>query len=142
MSLKPTLFTQRNPPEDDATGDYYVLGGGPIGEAVAQRLRDAGNRTSIVDESYESTDIPGYQGDPADLQILKNAELTDESTIIVATRKDRQNLLIAQLVSAHFNVGRIIVVANSPDKHDLLAEAGHDPVCATTAISEALVSDL
>lgn len=140
--MKPNLVTGNEPPNDAGETEYYVLGGGPVGEAVAERLSADGHTTTIVDESYDSSELPGREGDPADIQTLKEAGLSDGATVIVATRRDRRNLLIAQLVRAHFDVSRILVLVNVPNRYDVLVEAGHEPVCATTVLSDALVGCL
>ncbi len=140
--MKTNLVTGNEPPDDPGETEYYVLGGGRVGEAVAERLRADGYTTAIVDESYDSSELPGQRGDPADVQTLKAAGLSEGTTVIVATQLDRRNLLIAQIVRTHFDVSRVLVLVNSPDRYDVLAEAGHEPVCATTVLSDALVGDL
>lgn len=142
MKLKPNLSTRSEPPHGVVEAEYYVLDGGQVGEAVAKRLSAEGYTTALVDESYNPSELPGRAGDPTDVRTLKEVGLSDESTIVVASQLDGRNLLIAQLVSANFDVSRVMVLANAPERYDLLAEAGHEPVCATTALSEALVCDL
>lgn len=121
---------------------YYVLGGGHVGVAVARRLRDAGHAVCLVDEDYDHHDIPGYRGDPADVRVLEEAGLTDTSKVIAAAQADRRNLLVAGLVRAHFDVPRVLVLANSPSRATLFEGAGHEPVCATTVLSDALVENV
>jgi trk system potassium uptake protein TrkA len=128
--------------EEETNSEYYVLGGGRVGEAVAERLSADGYPTSLVDESYDSSGLSGTRGDPADVRVLEEAGLSGASTVVVATQLDRRNFLIAQLVRSHFDVSRVLVLANVPERSDSLAEAGHETVCATTALSEALVDDL
>jgi Trk K+ transport system NAD-binding subunit len=116
----------------------YVLGGGHVGAAIAERLRADGHRVVIVDRSYRPGDVPGFVGDPTDLEVLSEARVGGASTVVVAMRSDRRNLLVAQLVRSRFDVPRIIVFVNDPDRCPLFTEAGHEPFCATTALSEAL----
>lgn len=141
MTLKPKLSTKNGPADGDAA-EYYVLGGGHLGKAVAERIQADGYAVSLVDESHDSSDLPGLQGNPADIRTLAEAGLSGAPTVIVATPLDRQNLLIAQLVRAHFDVHRVIVLVNAPERFDLLAETGHELVCATSAVSDALVDNL
>lgn len=121
---------------------YAVLGCGPVGTAVAQRLRADDHTVSLVNESHDSSELPGLRGDPTDVRALEEAGVAAVSTVVVATGSDRRNLLIAQLVRAHFDVSRIVVLANVPSRLDLLADVGHEPVCATTALSDSLVESL
>lgn len=137
------LMTQHHSSADDhsertSERACYVLGGGRLGTAVARRLRSNGYPVSLVDSSADRPETSGRRGDPVDLTLLEEAGLAGASTVIVATRSDRRNLLVAQLVSARFDVPEVVVLANVPDRLDAFAEAGHDPVCATDALSDAI----
>lgn len=129
-------------PEETVTrqgrSEYVVLGGGPIGASIARTLGADKYTVHYIDDSKESADVSDHQSDPSKVQSLERANLTEASTVIVSTRSDRRNLLIAQLVRANFDVSRILVLANDPEKRDLFEKAGHDSICATTAISAAV----
>jgi len=127
---------------DDAT--HYVLGGEHLGTAVATRLRADDHVVKVVDESYdsESFDVSGFQGDPTDVHTLETAGVADASTVVVATESDSRNLLIAQHVRANFDVPRIVVLVNAPCRVHLLEDAGHEPICATTVLSDAITETI
>jgi len=125
--------------ETDGEATHYVLGGGAVGAAVVRRLRNDDRRVELIDESYDDPELPGHRGDPADARVLEDAGVKEASTVVAATGSDARNLLIAQLVRCRFGVSDIVVRVNEPDRHDPLVAAGHEPVCATTALSEALV---
>lgn len=132
------------PAETDAPtpgpdGVQFVLGGGHTGRAVARRLRANGHAVALIDETRHDSALPGTEGDPTDVRVLDDAGVERASRVIVASRSDRRNLLIAQLVRSRYDVDRVLVLANEPPRFDLFADAGHEPVCATTALSEALV---
>ena len=114
----------------------YILGGAHVGIAIAEQLQAAGHRVAIVDDSYESSDIPGFEGDPAAVDVLVESGVETASTVIIVTSSDRRNLLIAQLVRAHFDVQRVIAFVYDPDRAPLFADAGHEPFCVTTAVAE------
>lgn len=118
---------------------YYVLGGDHLGAAVAAELEADGVAvTLITEQSPLQTDA--IAGNPADVSLLAEAGIDETSRVIVATPSDRRNLLIAQLVSVQFGTTSIVVLINNPDRHDPINEAGHDVVCATTALTSALVN--
>lgn len=124
---------------DDADAPaYYVLGGGHVGGAVAERLLASGRRAAVVDRSYRPAGVPGFVGDPADAGVLSDAGIGAASTVVVATRSDSRGLLIAQLVRARFGVPRVIALVDDPDRLLVFAEAGHEPVCVPSALSDAV----
>jgi len=129
---------------DDGSGvDFCVLGGGPVAAAIARSLHADGHLVTAVDEGTDGApDHRVVRGDPADLQQLAAADIGDDSTVIVATPRDERNLLLAQLVRTHFGVADVVVRVNDPDRHDVVAAAGHDPFCVSTVLSTALVDEL
>ena len=120
---------------DDA---YYVLADGHVGRAIAETLQANDQHVTIVAESHESNDIPGFAGDPSALDVLSESGIDAASTVIVATASDRRNLLVAQLVRTHFDVPRVIALVNHPDRTPLFTAAGHEPFCVTTVLSDAV----
>jgi len=137
--MKPNRLRRDDPPGEETGITYCVLGGGHLGAAIVRRLREDGHTVVLVDESNELSETPVLRGDPTDVRVLEEAEVAAASTVIVATESDSRNLLIAQLVRVHFDVPEIVVVANVPERLDLIAEAGHEPVCATSALSDVVV---
>lgn len=121
---------------------HYILGGAHVGIEIAEQLQAAGHRVAVVDDSYESSDIPGFTGDPATVDVLVRSGVDSASTVVVATHSDHRNLLIAQLVRARFDVPRVIVFVHDPDRASLFADAGHEPFCVTTALGAAFGDDL
>ncbi|MFC6737438.1 NAD-binding protein, partial [Halolamina salina] len=73
-----------------------------------------------------------------DSAALREAGIPAASTVVVATRSDRRNLLLAQSIRVRFDTPRVIVLVNSPDRVDPFADAGHEVVCATSAVSTAV----
>ena len=119
-----------------------VLGGEHLGESIVRRLQADGHSVGLVDEGHDSEVVPTNAGDPGDVRVLAEAGAADASVVVVATPRDSRNLLIAQLVRAHFGATDVFVLVNDPDRSDIVADVGHEPVCATTALSKAVVSDL
>jgi trk system potassium uptake protein TrkA len=130
--------TEGNSPGGTDGATCYVLGGGHVAAAIAGRLRTDDRPVSVVSESYEPSEPPGLRGDPTDARVLDAAGVAGASTVVVATRSDRRNLLIAQLVRTRFDVPRVVVLVNAPERLEPLAEAGHEPVCATSALADVL----
>ena len=124
------------------TADTYVVGGGALGIAVARRLLAEDQPVVLVDDVPELPDVPTYSAEPTDIRSLAKAGLHSASTVIVAGPSDAQNLLVAQLVKVRFDVDRIIVLTNHPDRAKAMSDGGIDAFCVTTALSDALVDSL
>ena len=141
-TMKPNRSTEDDRYDAEAVTPYYVLGDGHLGAAVARRLREDGRTATTVDTSGGLPKTPGQTGNLADVRLLEDAGVADASTVLVTTSSDSRNLLLAQLVRAHFDVSRVLVLVNSPPRQNIFADAGHEPVCATTALSDALVENV
>ncbi|WP_255150058.1 NAD-binding protein [Halorarius halobius] len=135
-------ITGAHAPSSEADAEYLVLGGGHLGAAIAGLLHADGRSVRLVDETHDSTDVPGVQGRPDDPSVLDRVGVSDTSRVVVATPRDSRNLLIAQLVKTRFGVLETFVVVNAPERRAVVAEAGHRPVCVTRALSETVVGQL
>jgi trk system potassium uptake protein TrkA len=142
MPLNVYRPTAEAPTGGDSASDYYVLGGAHVGASIARRLRASGHSVTIVDETYEAGSVPGIRGDPSDLDVLRAAGLSGVSTVVVALPRDSQCLLVAQLVRTTFDVSEVLVLVNTPEGRDLVHAAGHESICATTTLSDAVVDTL
>jgi len=142
MTTQPPPNPFARPDPDEQPPAYYVLGGNHVGEAVARRLHDDGRDVAVITEGPTASDVRCIRGDPTELATLEAADVPDASTVVVAGRSDARNLLVAQLVRSNFEVPRVVVLTNDPDVLDPVDQAGHDPVCATTAIADAVHDEL
>lgn len=121
---------------------FYVLGDTPLSEAVATRLCKDGQRVALVGEGHDSDNVPTCNADPTDVKILNTVGLGANSTVVVTTRDDSRNLLIAQLMRSKFDVDRTFILTNQPDRLDVFDHADHEPVCATSALVDAVIDQL
>jgi len=142
MRLQSILTTKAESTAPETDHEYVVLGGGHVGAAVARHLRRAGHAVTVVDETHDPADVPGIRGDPTDRGTLDAAGITDSATVVVAMPQDGLSLLVAQLVRVHFGVDDVRILVQTPDQCDVVADAGHEAICATTALSDAVVAEL
>lgn len=142
MSIKLPMRPLLRSTNEESAADYVVLGGNHVGEAVANRLHDRGYDVVVVTDAPAASAVRTVEADPAELSTLESLALTDAVTVLVATQSDARNLLVAQLVRANFDVPRTVVLTNSPDRTDSVDAAGHEPICATSAIADAVVEEL
>jgi trk system potassium uptake protein TrkA len=137
MDMKRLAADGRTGPEETCT--YHVLAGDHLGSAVARRLRADGHSVSLVEDAW-AADGEGPT-ETVDVGRLEAAGVGEASTVVVATGSDSRNLLVAQLVRTQFDVSDIVVLAHQSERVALFEDAGHDPVCATDALSKALVEN-
>jgi len=101
-----------------------IVGGGRVGRALATRLENRGENVIIIDknaevvESLQKDDFTARQGNGADTDDLKRAEITEAKTVVAATADDNVNLLVAQLAKTRFGVERVVARVNNPGNVD------------------------
>jgi trk system potassium uptake protein TrkA len=128
--------------DSDEHPEYYVLGGQDLGVSLTRQRQEDGCAASFVDELPTPATIQGYHGDPGDAAVLADAGIDASSVVIVLTPTDSRNLLIAQLVRTRFGVADVFVLVNRPERYDLVAEAGCEPISGTSARSGMLSDSL
>lgn len=129
-------------PSDSMTQNKFILGGGKLGLEIAQLLQQNGHKVTIVNKKYKFTDIPGIKGDPINIDVLTKAGLEKASSVIIATKSDSKNFLIAQLIDIHFNTPQITVLVNNPKRLPPISDAGHKTLCLATALYESFTEYL
>lgn len=122
-----------------------IIGGGAIGQTLAERLDAEYNEIQFVDEDEHVIERAVERGLPAteidDIRESVSSETLDvdlTTTIVVATGRDSANLLIAQLIRTRFDAGRLIVRVNEPQNHSVFAELDLVAVYATPVLAAAL----
>jgi trk system potassium uptake protein TrkA len=141
MRIRSTSRT-RAETTDDSSERCYILGGTHLGVAVARQLHAVGHDVTLVAADADADDFRTLQGDPRNLTVLTDAGVAGASVVVVATPDDGQNLLVAQLVKTCFGVADVFVVVHAPDRSDLVAAAGHEPICATSVLADAVATDV
>lgn len=124
-----------------ASETAFVVGGGPVGREVATRLTNSGEAVTFLDQSPPSNPPSGqtvravdsFEGDA-----LEASGLGDASTVIVLDSDDATNLLVAQLARARFDVDRVLVRLNEPERASVFDRPGIETVDATAAIADAV----
>lgn len=122
------------PSPETRNPEACVLGDGALGDALHSRLAEDGLDVARFDGTLSSADETAA---PA-VDARWDPPIDSAGTAIVATASDARNLLVAQRLRARCDVDRVVVVTNSPDRVDAIAAAGHDPLCATTVLADAL----
>jgi len=98
-----------------------VVGGGRVGQALAERLEDRGEEVMIVErdpDAIEALRRQGFtvtEGDGTDRDVLEAAGAERAKVIAAATRDDDANLLVGQLAKNTFEVDTVVARVNIPE---------------------------
>jgi len=98
-----------------------VVGGGRVGQALADRLEDRGEDVVLVEANQETVEglrQDGYSvhhGDGTDKAVLENAGATNAKVLAVATADDDVNLLVGQNAKNAFGIDTVVARVNDPD---------------------------
>jgi trk system potassium uptake protein TrkA len=122
-----------------------IVGAGRVGSSVAKTALTAGHEVSVLDEdplSHERLDV-GAEGTWEDrggrftvgtaleIDALLEAGIEQADAFIAATDGDNTNLVVAQLASKRFGVGRVIVRVMDPYRAAWYAEQGLETISPT-----------
>lgn len=121
-----------------------VIGMGEIGITLANSLSSRGHTVSIIESDEEKlkaasriTDTQIFEGDGADIDILKDAKTHESDALIASTGDDRTNLM-ACLVASTMKIPRIISLVNHPKNEGLFTKLGIMVVPEATNIARVL----
>jgi trk system potassium uptake protein TrkA len=138
MTIQDTTLDSTHQASDEFA---FVVGGGPVGREVADRLTVDGETVTFVDRA-PSTDPPPSQTVQAvnsfEATALDDAGLGDATTALVLEADDATNLLVAQLARTRFDVDRVLVRLNDPDRASVFERPGIETVDTTAALATAV----
>ncbi|GAA0470835.1 NAD-binding protein [Halococcus dombrowskii] len=124
--------------------ETLVVGGdGTVGETLARRLVHGSAVVLFIGEDEHAVEratsagVDARLADPSETATLDGEAIEAMGTAIVASRTDRRNLLVAQLLGLR-RTERVIALVNDPRNVDAFAAAGIEPVCAATTLASAL----
>jgi NhaP-type Na+/H+ or K+/H+ antiporter len=101
-----------------------VVGGGRVGQALAERLEERGEEVLILDvdeqvvESLRSAGFSARLGDGTSADVLEHVGAGNAKVVAAATGEDDVNLLVAQLARNTFDVETVVSRVNQPDNVD------------------------
>ncbi|QIO25460.1 TrkA family potassium uptake protein [Haloarcula sp. JP-L23] len=116
-----------------------IIGGGQVGQQIADRLEYRGDDVCIVEEDEQRVALlnaEGYQvihGDGTDLSVLRASDIDRADIVIAATGDDDTNLLTTQLVKTKFDVETILARVNEPSNEEPFEELGIQTISRSIA---------
>ena len=95
--------------------NVIICGAGKVGFSISKQLSAQGNSITVIDPSSEdikkindTQDVKGIVGRATLPSVLENAGAENTDMIIAVTRNDETNMIICQLASSLFSIGKKI----------------------------------
>ncbi|MEF8814385.1 MAG: cation:proton antiporter, partial [Halovenus sp.] len=121
-----------------------IIGGGRVGNELAERLEERGENVVIIEEDEQvanelrSSGFTVRVGDGTDTEVLLQAGAENAKTIVAASGDDDTNLLVAQLAKSKFDVEKIITRVNEPENREAFEELGIETISETDSTAWAI----
>ncbi len=130
--------------QEAKANSVIIVGGGNIGVSLAKRLEESkfGANTKLIELkkeraeniSVELNDTLVINGSSLDLEILKEAKISETETIISVTNQDEVNILTSLLAKKQ-GCNKAISLANDATYRPILEPLGIDDVLSPQAIT-------
>ena len=115
-----------------------IIGCGRVGSAIAMELDRNGWDVTAIDENEGAIDRLGshwgggfVKGHGMDIAVLGEAGIEHADAVVVATRGDNTNIVVAQVARKRFEVPCVVVRLLDPARADFYRERGLHVVCPT-----------
>ncbi len=115
-----------------------VIGCGRLGSLLAGRLSAQGNSVVVVDReesAFEnlSSEFSGFQivGDAAEMATLRQAKLDKADCLLVVTREDNVNLMVAQIGRIFFETPTVLARVFDPAREAIYKELDIETISPT-----------
>lgn len=102
------------PPEAGARATHFVPGGRHVRLAIYEQLQTDGYPVTVVDERYDSADVPGVEGSSTSVEIITRAGPETDAAVVVGTRSDARTFPSARLVRVDVDAPRTVVLVDHP----------------------------
>jgi trk system potassium uptake protein TrkA len=117
------------------TRQATIVGGGTVGTTVALGLEEAGWSVKIIETDRERCEEISalldktlvLHGDGADIDLLEQEQIGEDSVLVVVTSNDEKNLLVS-LLAKSMGVPRILTRATTQANERLFERVGIDVV--------------
>lgn len=99
-----------------------IVGGGLVGETLAEKLSHDGHDISLVEQSPsaaraldERLDVQVVQGNGAKAPVLRAAGIEDAELVVAMSNSDETNMIVGLLAASLFRVSHIVVRLRDPE---------------------------
>lgn len=130
--------------------NIIIIGGGKVGYYLTKTLLPFHHKINIIESNFalcekvaDELNIPVYNGDATELEVLKTAETAKADIVIALTGKDEDNLIACQLAKSNFGVKKTIARVNNPKNTKIFSTLGVDfPISSTTVIASIIEEEV
>jgi len=126
-----------------------VVGCGRLGALLASRLSLRGMEVVVIDHhegAFEdlSPDFSGFRvaGDATELAVPRKARVGDASAVIVTTRDDNTNMMVAQVAKQVLGVRQAVARVFDPAREAIYHGLDIETVCPTTLAADVALERL
>jgi trk system potassium uptake protein TrkA len=126
-----------------------IIGCGRVGSVLANRLDEEGDQVVVLDRNQEafrrlSEKFSGERivGNGLVEDFIRPTLQEKMDMLFAITDKDNINLMIAQRVKRHFNLGRVVAVVHDSILAGLYKELGVETVCPTDLVIKDLLQTI
>jgi len=121
-----------------------VVGSGRVGSSLSKALVQAGWEVVVVDEREQALELLGEDwrgsfivGHGMDAGVLEEAGIEEADAVICATDGDNTNIVVAQIATKRYGVGRVAARVHDPARAEFFSDRGFAVVSPVkVAISE------
>lgn len=118
--------------------DILVLGGGPVGHALAAQFGARDHTVAFVDDDARTIDRArdaGVTAHEAPLETAANPHGLAAATVVAATSSDARNLLLAGAATRAFGADRTVALVNEAANLSAFDDAGVETVHVPAAVA-------
>jgi trk system potassium uptake protein TrkA len=126
-----------------------VVGCGRMGALLAGRLSLRDMEVVVIDLHEEAfrglaPEFSGFRvaGDATELAVLRKARVGEASAVIVTTRDDNTNMMVAQVAQQVLGVRQAVARVFDPARETIYHGLGIETVCPTTLAADVAVERL
>jgi NhaP-type Na+/H+ or K+/H+ antiporter/Trk K+ transport system NAD-binding subunit len=121
-----------------------VVGGGRVGQTLAERLVDRGEEVVILERDPQQVDalrgagLTVREGDGTQRDFLEAAGADNAKVVAAATHDDDANLLVGQLAKNTFEVETVVARVNHPENTEAFRNLDIEAISAGLSVAQSM----
>lgn len=115
--------------------NVIIIGCGFLGVKIAELLHKQYDSVSIIDINVQafsklsrSSDFILIKGDASDIDVLENAGIKTADIVLITTKDDNTNIMIAEIAKEYYKVHKVITYVKDTSKEFAYKQIGIDVI--------------